>query len=51
MAAFILANGMEEPANMKKSREEIEIMEGILNTTPYLCSTEFKSTGEAGSCL
>jgi hypothetical protein len=33
MAAFIQANGTEEPANMKKSREEIEIMKGILNTT------------------
>jgi vacuolar-type H+-ATPase subunit I/STV1 len=33
MTAFFLANGMEEPAHAKKSKEEIEIMKGILNTT------------------
>jgi hypothetical protein len=33
IAAFLQIYGMEEPVNMKKSREEIEIMKGILETT------------------
>jgi hypothetical protein len=33
MTAFFLVNGMEEPAQAKKSKEEMEIMKGILNTT------------------